>query len=153
MGSVSQKVVTYAPCSVLVVKRKVPAIRTFLLAADGSKSSEKAMRFVKLNFLPEKLRGHALYVWEYPIYPHPESLPVQMIEERYCEPLARAGFHVRAHCLMGHAASTIVKVARREKTDLVIVGSRGLTHLKRLFLGGVSHKVVKYSHEPVLVVR
>jgi nucleotide-binding universal stress UspA family protein len=47
----------------------------------------------------------------------------------------------------------IVKVARRERPDLVVVGSRGMTGPKRLLLGGVSHKVVKYSRSSVLVVR
>ena len=153
LGSVSQKVVTHAPCSALVVKRKRATIRRFLLAVDGSGPSAAAMRFLASHFAPQHLRGTALYVWDYPLYPRPETLPVQMIEERACRPLARLGFKTRPRLVMGHAAATIVEVARREKADLVIVGSRGLTGPGRLFLGGVSHKVVKYSRSSVLVVR
>jgi nucleotide-binding universal stress UspA family protein len=50
-------------------------------------------------------------------------------------------------------AARIVKAAQRQKMDLVVIGSRGLTGFKKFFLGGVSHKVVKYSPKSVLVVR
>ncbi len=153
LGSVSQKVVTYAPCSVLVVKKKVRQVKRFLLAVDGSKRSESAMMFLKSHFLPDGLRGTALYVWDYPIHPHPASLPMQMVEERYCEPLRRSGFKAEPLLAMGHSASKIIQVASRQKVDLVVVGSRGLTGPKRFLLGAVSHKVVKYSPETVLVVR
>ena len=153
LGSVSQKVATYAPCSVLVVKRRIRAVKRFLLAVDGSKSSEAAMRFMQSHFIPEPLQGTVLYVWDYPIHPHPESLMEQMIEERHGEPLKRAGFKTKTVCVMGQAAAKIVRMASDNKADLVVVGSRGLTGLKRFFLGGISHKVVRYSHESVLVVR
>ena len=153
MGSVSQKVVTYAPCSVLVVKRRVRAIKRFLLAVDGSKPSEATMLFLKSHFIPEKLRGTVLYVWDYPIHPHPDSLLLQMLEERYGQPLRQAGFRTEAVYVMGNPAAKIVKAAQRQKADLVVIGSRGLTGFKKFFLGGVSHKVVKYSPQSVLVVR
>jgi nucleotide-binding universal stress UspA family protein len=54
---------------------------------------------------------------------------------------------------MGHPAAKIVKMASQKETDLVIVGSRGLTGIRKFLLGGISQKVVKYSHESVLVVR
>jgi nucleotide-binding universal stress UspA family protein len=153
MGSVSYKVVTYAPCSVLVVKERARAIKRFLLAVDGSKTSEAAMRFLKSHFIPEKLQGTVLYVWDYPIHPHPDTLLLQMLKERYGQPLMQAGFRSEALYVMGHAAARIVKAAQRQKMDLVVVGSRGLTGLKKFFLGGVSHKVVKYCPQSVLVVR
>ena len=153
LGSVSQKVVTYAPCSVLVVKRSVRSIKRFLLPVDGSKPSETAMQFLKSHFVPEKLHGTVLYVWDYPIHPHPNSLLLQMLEERYGQPLRQAGFRTEALYVMGHPAAKIVKAVQRQKEDLVVIGSRGLTGLKRFFLGGISHKVVKYSPQSVLVVR
>jgi nucleotide-binding universal stress UspA family protein len=153
LGSVSQKVVTYAPCSVLVAKRRPRTVKKFLLAADGSRSSQAAVEFLRSHFRPEKLRGAVLYVWDYPIYPHPEGLLVQTLKERYSVPLMRSGFKVTAQWVMGHPADKIVKVASQKKADLVIVGSRGLTGIRRFLLGGISQKVVQHSHESVLVVR
>jgi nucleotide-binding universal stress UspA family protein len=153
LGSVSHKVATYAPCSVLVVKGSRPAIAKWLLAVDGSPPSEAAMRWVARHWRHEGLRGTALYVWDYPLPPHPASLPLQMVADRYGEPLRRAGFEMTDRVVMGHAAEQIVKAARRSRVDLVVIGSRGLTGLRRMWLGGVSHQVVKHSPASVLVVR
>jgi nucleotide-binding universal stress UspA family protein len=153
LGSVSHKVATYAPCPVLVVKGGRPAIKKWLLAVDGSRPSEAAMQWVTRHWRPKGLKGTALFVWDYPLPPHPASLPLQMVTERYGEPLRRAGFEVAERVVMGHAAEEIVAAARRSRADLVVIGSRGLTGLKRMWLGGVSHQVVKHSPSSVLVVR
>jgi nucleotide-binding universal stress UspA family protein len=153
LGSVSHKVATHAPCSVLVVKGSRPAITKWLLAVDGSTPSEAAMEWVVRHWRPNGLRGTALFVWDYPLPPHPVSLPLQMVRDRYVTPLRRAGFETAAKVVMGHAADQIVTAARRSHADLVVIGSRGLTGLKRIWLGGVSHQVVKHSPASVLVVR
>lgn len=153
LGSVSLKVATYAPCPVLVVKGGRPSIAKWLLAVDGSRSSEAAMRWMTRHWKPGRLKGTALFVWDYPLPPHPAKLPLQMVRNRYVEPLRRAGFETAARMVMGHAADQIVTAARRGRADLVVIGSRGLTGLKRIWLGGVSHQVVKHSSASVLVVR
>jgi nucleotide-binding universal stress UspA family protein len=153
LGSVSLKVATYAPCSVLVVKTRRPRIARWLLAVDGSRPSETAMRWMKSRWRPNGLRGTVLYAWDYPLPLRLARLPLQMVEERYAGPLRRAGFNASVRVDVGHAAEEIVGTARRTRADLVVIGSRGLTGLKRLWLGGVSHKVVKYSPCSVLVVR
>jgi nucleotide-binding universal stress UspA family protein len=37
--------------------------------------------------------------------------------------------------------------------DLIVIGSRGLSGMKRLLMGSVSESVVRHAHCPVLVVR
>ena len=53
----------------------------------------------------------------------------------------------------GHEAEEILKAAKRIRADLVVMGSKGLTGLRRFLLGSVSHKVVRYAPCSVLVVR
>jgi nucleotide-binding universal stress UspA family protein len=67
--------------------------------------------------------------------------------------MVETGFKARPLFLRGHMAETIVGAANRKRVDLVIVGSRGLTGVKRYLLGGVSQKVLKYSERSVLVVK
>lgn len=47
----------------------------------------------------------------------------------------------------------IIDYAEREKIDLIIIGSRGLSGFKKLLLGSTTSGVVTYAHCPVLVVK
>lgn len=152
MGSVSQKVATYAPCSVLVVKRKRHIVKKILVAVDGSTHSDAAVEFLHTHFLPGELHAIVLHVWDHPF--NPPELPGWLpVEKRCSHAMVEAGFKARPLFLRGHTAETIVEAANRKRVDLVVIGSRGLTGLKRYFLGGVSHKVTKYSERSVLVIK
>ena len=52
----------------------------------------------------------------------------------------------------GSAAATLEAEIDRLHPDLVVLGSRGLTGLKALLQGSVSHHVGAHSHAPVLIV-
>jgi nucleotide-binding universal stress UspA family protein len=47
----------------------------------------------------------------------------------------------------------IVTYAESKNFNLIIIGTRGKTGLKRMLLGSVASGVVTYAHCPVLVVR
>jgi nucleotide-binding universal stress UspA family protein len=53
----------------------------------------------------------------------------------------------------GHPGSTIVDFVKESNADLVVMGSRGLSGLKEVFLGSVSHHVVQKSNCPVYIVK
>ncbi len=53
----------------------------------------------------------------------------------------------------GHPAHTISEVANDEEYDMVVIGSRGLGGLKKLFLGSVSSAVIQEVKCNVLVVK
>jgi nucleotide-binding universal stress UspA family protein len=55
--------------------------------------------------------------------------------------------------LEGHADDVIVEVAKTEKSDLIVMGSRGRGTLEGLLLGSNTHRVLKTAPCPVLVVR
>lgn len=151
MGGVSQKVITYAPCSVLVVKKKTRGIRDVLLALDGSKYADDAAGFLGSMLRRNTIRSTVLFAWEYP-YRLPDSA-VTIIKERCVQVMKTAGLEGKFQFVSGQVAKKIVEIATQGKTDLVVVGSRGLTGLKRFLLGGISHKVVLHSPTSVLVVR
>lgn len=50
-------------------------------------------------------------------------------------------------------ADEIVKTAKNEKADLIVVGSRGLAGKGKYFLGSTASQVVTHSHCSVLVVK
>lgn len=51
------------------------------------------------------------------------------------------------------AADEIVDAAKKEKADLIVIGSRGLAGKTKYFLGSTASKVVTYSPCSVLVVK
>ncbi|NQV98124.1 MAG: universal stress protein [Rhodospirillales bacterium] len=53
----------------------------------------------------------------------------------------------------GDPAEEILEVARDEKADLIVLGSRGLGTLKGLLMGSVSSKVNQHSHCDCLIVK
>lgn len=54
----------------------------------------------------------------------------------------------------GHPAHTIVKVAKEEGFEMIVIGSRGLSGLEKVFLGSVSNAVVQEAHNCcVLIVK
>jgi nucleotide-binding universal stress UspA family protein len=48
---------------------------------------------------------------------------------------------------------SIIDYATNENVDLIVIGTKGRTGLKRYFLGSVANGVVQHAHCPVLLVR
>ncbi len=53
----------------------------------------------------------------------------------------------------GDAAATILRLARDEDDDLIVMGSHGHSRIHRALLGSVSEKVLAQSAIPVLLMR
>lgn len=49
--------------------------------------------------------------------------------------------------------SNIIEYSEKQNVDLIVIGTKGKTGLKRLLLGSVSQGVLAYAHCPVLLVR
>jgi nucleotide-binding universal stress UspA family protein len=64
-----------------------------------------------------------------------------------------AGVVYAEKILEGPAAKTICEAAEIEKTDMIVMGSRGRNDLEGLLLGSCTHRVLKTAPCPVLVIR
>jgi nucleotide-binding universal stress UspA family protein len=53
----------------------------------------------------------------------------------------------------GRTAEMIVDVAEDSKAELIVLGTRGMSEIRSLLLGGVATKVVNRATCPVLLVR
>lgn len=53
----------------------------------------------------------------------------------------------------GDAADQILECAKRNSADLIVMGSRGLSNIKGLLLGSVSHKVCQRSECSCITVK
>lgn len=60
---------------------------------------------------------------------------------------------VQTHLEEGQPASRIVHFAHQHNTDLVVIATRGLSGMKRFFLGSVTERVVRAAPCPVFCVK
>ncbi|HBK78250.1 MAG TPA: universal stress protein [Nitrospinae bacterium] len=63
-----------------------------------------------------------------------------------------AGIHHRWCVVSGNPANEILRVAKREKADLVIMSTHGRSGIPRAVMGSVAEKVIRQSTVPVLTL-
>lgn len=156
LGSVSTQVLLHAPCSVLIVKEPPRPVRRMVVAVDGSRASETAVRFVLQDLLPQwQLRNtEIVLVHAMPLLKYPEVKEAgKRLFKRYADKLVQAGFTVTEAPRLGRPADEIITVAKQKQADLIVMGAKGLGAVGRFFLGSVSTKVAQHSSCSVLVVR
>ncbi len=138
-------------------------IEKILLPVDGSECSLKATEYT-LDFVNS--RG-ADIILMYSHKPFPSFLGEPYFQEvhdkimnnaremmePFRERFAAAEIPVDERILEGVPGENICRVAKIEKCDLIIMGSRGVTDLKGLFLGSVTHRVLHRAPCPVLVIK
>ena len=55
--------------------------------------------------------------------------------------------------VVSRIGGAIVNYAEKEKVDLIVVGTRGRSGLKRMLIGSVASDILHYSHCPVMIVK
>lgn len=105
---------------------------------------------------------HVVHVGEYlpTFYAYTEEEPTelqhnaqQLLEEQIQRIEAAGGQVAQAHLLLGRPAEQIVNLSEELGVGVIVLGSRGLSALRRALLGSVSESVVRHAHCPVFVVR
>lgn len=169
VGSVSEGVVHYAPCPVLVVRGGQEAWPPQRLVI-GDDRSETAKKAGELGAVIAKLfrTGTVLVrAQENPLQPITgwstknrreldEALlrEERALEERAKELQAVAGGRLESRLIETEPTLALLLVAEEEdepEKTLLAVGSRGLGAAKRVMLGSVSTKILRVARGPVLV--
>ena len=64
-----------------------------------------------------------------------------------------AGVQVETLLAMGQPVEKIVEASESGKFDLIVIGARGLSPIKEILLGSVSHGVASHARCAVLIVK
>jgi nucleotide-binding universal stress UspA family protein len=64
----------------------------------------------------------------------------------------KEGISVRQQILYGNPSEEILKVLKKKKFDMIVMGRRGTTKITGQTLGSVSNALVQNSKVPVLVI-
>lgn len=143
-------------------------IRRILHATDFSRASNRALQtavdFAKNN-RAELLLVHVVVPnIAYPIdsYADP-NLYVELDRgtqrqarnslEKLVNKVKKAKIRVKGLLLRGAAHAQIVRTAKNRHADMIVIGTHGLTGLKKLLMGSVAGRVVSEATCPVLTVR
>ena len=154
LGSVAEKVARHAECPVLIAKQKPEKITKMLAAIDGSKHAYKALEYAVQLAQKHNSKITLLNVEEDKLFRLEPKAIEGVGKSILCDAATKikeVDFDKRLE--FGSPAETIIKVAKKENYDLIIVGSRGLSSVKRFFLGSVSDDVSMHARCSVLIVR
>ncbi len=169
LGSVAEKVLHNAHCSVLVARPSSDG-SVVLAATDLSDPAlpavQSAARQAKARGLPLVVM-HNIDLWPVlvsgmallgpiPIAPDAASVAEQKADLLTIMQTQLERLEISAQLEVtteGNTAAAIIRTADSQHADLLVLASRGRTGLKRLALGSVVKEVVRYAHCSVLVVR
>ena len=133
-----------------------------LLATDGSPDAALAAQSAIELREGTGSELHVVHVGEYlPTYfASTEEEPAELVAnarrllDGEVEKIRAAGGRIaEAHLRLGWPAEEIVNLSEELDAGVVVIGSRGLSALRRAVLGSVSESVVRHAHCPVFVVR
>ena len=148
-----------------------------LVPLDGSALSEKALAMAQhlarpadtslhlmqvISLQPELEASHGISGESITILEMAQDAARRLIEIRmargkaYLEGLAvqlqQAGIHVTTVMREGAAAENIVKYAKEQDIDLIVMSTHGGSGFKRFFVGSVTDRVIRSGETPVLVL-
>ncbi|MBD1934415.1 MULTISPECIES: universal stress protein [Cyanophyceae] len=138
-------------------------LKTILVALDGSELSERVIESLKeLQIQPATkiILSHVIPSSESEVeiavdrpQTSSEDLPYRHIEKQLQSYQVDLNCDSELEIVTGDPAEEIIRLANIYQVDLIVIGSRGLTGLKRILEGSVSSQVVTDAPCSVLVVK
>lgn len=174
LGSISQKVLTEAHCSVRVARGKVevdPAPLRVVIGFDSSRGAQAAVDAVARRAWPDDTEARLIAVTD-PVTPsaigrfvppiaetvdevnEAERVWLQELAAGAIETLKDAGLTATLEILPGNPKKLIVEEAERWNADTIFVGANAFgSRLERFLIGSTSSAVAARAHCSVEVVR
>lgn len=149
-------------------------IKKILVAVDGSKPSLNAgneaidvakkhqAELIALYVIPSDIRYDQIDDVETPGIPRPVKgivMTAMQGGQKYVDEVklkateSKVSVGTDVVISTNSVVKTIVEYAEEKNIDLIVIGSKGMSGLKRMLLGSIASGVVTYADCPVLVVK
>ncbi|NQU37124.1 MAG: universal stress protein, partial [Actinobacteria bacterium] len=173
LGSVSDEVARYAPCSVAVVtsrRQEWEPTKTVVVGIDGSADGDAALTWAASEARRTGCSLHVIHAWAFPEMPAGSlagTIPwlndngaqlTSLAEDTLKEAIARCSIAAddlsltqEASC--GYASEVLTAAAHDRRAELLVVGTRGLGGFAKMMLGSVAHQCLHHAGCPVAVIR
>lgn len=131
------------------------AARRILVPVDGSEPNLKAIEEAKamaVNSESKIILLHVVdvdYLLDHSILNELKEQKAKILNDAYEQFI---GLDVEKYLVLGDPAEEIMKKAKEDDIDLIIMAKRGLTGLKRYLIGSVTSKVVTHTDVPILIL-
>lgn len=144
-----------------MINKKISKI---LVPLDGSKNSMRALDMA--IYMARQFGATITGAYSINIQPYSEFQGLATVNKKWDDEIkkmmaeaktlsAQNGIGFKEKLMRGDTGYNLVKLAhdKKENFDLVVMGSRGRSAVKEIFLGSVSNYVVHSSKIPVVIVK
>ena len=172
LGSAAEEVVRLAPCPVFTIRelkepKPVMQVNNILVPIDFSNHSEKALTYASEIAQSYNAQLQVLHIIEETMHPafsvtgkssifdlvpgikEDSKKRIAKMLEKFVSDKVKSKVFIQG----GRAANDIIKFAKENSTDLIVIATHGLTGLEHMLLGSVTEKVVRMAHCPVFTVK
>jgi nucleotide-binding universal stress UspA family protein len=142
---------------------RIPEYKLILNATDGSAVSESATRqavYLARITGAELLILHVVetsFAWYTGVFYQQLVDELRDFGDKVLESAAQIaeqeGVQARTMIVDGQSGTAIVRIAERERADLVVLGAVGRSMVEEALMGSISQYVVRHAPCPVLVVK
>ena len=165
LGSVSHRVLTHAPCPVLIIKSPLTEIKKILLPLQAIEDVERVKRLLGNHPFQAKVD-----ITVFTVVPIPRSIfragvsaseseiqqaleSAETFIDKAVGELKSTSYAVTGLVGMGAPAETILEQETETKPDLIMMGIHHPSTVSQVVLGSVSHTVLHRSSCPLLLLR
>ena len=137
-------------------------IKKILVPLDGSKNSMRGLD--EAIYLARQCHATITGLYVVPIYPRnlldaimPYQIHLSKSAKKFMDcaktKCAQKGIVFKSKIILGSPIIEISDMANNKQFDIVVIGSRGQSGLKEVFLGSVANAIIHKSKLPVLVIK
>jgi nucleotide-binding universal stress UspA family protein len=137
-------------------------IKKILVPLDGSKNSFRGLD--EAIYLARQCHSVITGLYVIPMGSPPRRTPVSPIDKYFLKQAskfleqaktraAQNGIMLKNEIIYGDKGSRIVHYAKNNHFDLIVIGARGQSAIKDIFLGSTSHYVLHKSPIPIMIVK
>jgi nucleotide-binding universal stress UspA family protein len=170
LGSTAERVVTHAPCPVIIAKGKIGPVRRILLCDSGAQSVSLFNRFVTqlgkliegeeavtiLHVMSQMSAGPGVIGRQLQASAEEliaEHAPEGQLLEQDIRLLERLNIHPQSKIRHGLVVDEILAEARSGDYDLVAIGAHRYEGWQNILLDDLARKIVAQVDRPILVIR
>jgi nucleotide-binding universal stress UspA family protein len=132
-----------------------------LLATDGSEATVQATEAATDLAVKSGSELHVVHVWHDVPGPYAHAFVKrelrrqgqEILDEQVHKLEDAGGIVAQAHLRVGRTSDEVIELSEELEVGLLVVGSRGLSTMRRILVGSHSEEIVHHAHVPVMVVR